>query len=90
MNVVAMTGWLRADPDREETTKGGVTNFRIGSEDSPRVWVNVECWGHLAGTCAAHLLRGRHVAVTGCGRGREAHRAEHPADVDVLDGSWMS
>jgi single-strand DNA-binding protein len=29
------------------------------------VWIDVECWGHLAGTCAAHLDRGRHVAVSG-------------------------
>jgi len=65
MNVVAMTGCLTADPARKETTRGVVTTFRIGSDDSPRVWVDVESWGHLAGTCAAHLARGRHVAVAG-------------------------
>lgn len=65
MNVVAMTGRLTGDPARKETGKGVVTTFRIGSDDSPRVWVDVETWGHLAGTCAAHLGRGRHVAVAG-------------------------
>jgi single-strand DNA-binding protein len=65
MNVVAITGYLTADPARKETTKGVVTTFRVGSDDSPRVWVDVESWGHLAGTCAAHLARGRHVAVSG-------------------------
>ncbi len=65
MNVVAMTGRLTGDPARKETGKGVVTTFRIGSDDSPRVWVDVETWGHLAGTCAAHLGRGRHVAVVG-------------------------
>ena len=65
MNVVAMTGRLTGDPARKETGKGVVTTFRIGSDDSPRVWVDVETWGHLAGTCAAHLERGRHVAVVG-------------------------
>lgn len=65
MNVVAMTGRLTGDPARKETGKGVVTTFRIGSDDSPRVWVDVETWGHLAGTCAAHLGRGRHVAIVG-------------------------
>ena len=65
MNVVALTGCLTADPARRETAKGVVTTFRIGSDDSPRVWIDVESWGHLAGTCAAHLERGRHVAVAG-------------------------
>jgi single-strand DNA-binding protein len=66
MNVVAITGYLTADPARKETTKGVVTTFRVGSDGSPRVWMDVESWGHLAGTCAAHLARGRHVAVSGC------------------------
>ena len=65
MNVVAITGYLTADPARKESPKGIVTTFRIGSDGSPRVWVDVETWGHLAGTCAAHLARGRHVAVCG-------------------------
>jgi single-strand DNA-binding protein len=65
MNVVVITGYVTADPARKETAKGVVTTFRIGSDDSPRVWVDVESWGHLAGTCAAHLARGRHVAVAG-------------------------
>lgn len=71
MNVVAMTGRLTGDPARKETGKGVVTTFRIGSDDSPRVWVDVETWGHLAGTCAAHLARGRHVAVVGSLASRE-------------------
>jgi single-strand DNA-binding protein len=65
MNVVAMTGTLSGDPARRETAKGVVTTFRIASDGAPRVWIDIECWGHLAGTCAAHLDRGRHVAVAG-------------------------
>ena len=65
MNVVVMTGRLTGEPARRETTKGVVTTFRIGSDEPPRVWVAVECWGHLAGVCAAHLARRRHVAVGG-------------------------
>lgn len=71
MNVVAMTGRLKGDPARKETGKGVVTTFRIGSDDSPRVWLDVETWGHLAGTCATHLARGRHVAVVGSLASRE-------------------
>jgi single-strand DNA-binding protein len=65
MNIAAITGRLTADPARKETTKGIVTTFRVGSDDAPRVWIDVESWGHLAGACAAHLARGRHVAVAG-------------------------
>ena len=65
MNVVAMTGRLTGEPARKETGKGVLTTFRIGSDDPPRVWVDIETWGHLAGTCAAHLGRGRHVAIVG-------------------------
>ena len=81
MNVVAITGCLTADPARKETAKGVVTTFRIGSDDSPRVWVDVESWGHLAGICAAHLARGRHVGVAGAlahvqWNGRDGERRE--------------
>lgn len=65
MNVVAITGRLTGDPARRETSKGVVATFRIGSDDAPRVWVDIETWGHLAGTCAAHLAKGRHVAIVG-------------------------
>lgn len=65
MNVLALTGRLTADPARKETDKGVVTTFRIGSDDSPRVWLDVEVWDRLAAVCAACLVRGRHVAVVG-------------------------
>src|SRR5579864_4979517 len=65
MNTISITGRLTGDPSRRETAKGVVTSFRIGSDTTPRVWLDVECWGHLAGTCAAHLARGRHVGVSG-------------------------
>ena len=61
MNVAAVTGHLSAHPDRRETTKGVAATLRVASDSSPRIWNDVECWGHLAGTVAAH----HHVAVTG-------------------------
>ena len=65
MNVAAVTGHLTADLARRKTTRGDATTFRVGSDNSPRIWIDVECWGHLAGTVAAHLTARRHVAVTG-------------------------
>ena len=65
MNVAAVTGRLPADPARRETTKGVAATFRVASDSSPRIWIDVECWGHLAGTVAAHLTARQHVAVTG-------------------------
>jgi len=95
MNVAAITGRLTADPARRETGKGVVTTFRLASDSSPRLLIDIECWGHLAGTTAAHLTARRHVAVSGAlahpqWTDRQGGRAERwfirAAQVTFLDG----
>jgi single-stranded DNA-binding protein len=65
MNVVTMTGHLVADPARVETGRGVKATFRLAVDSRPRLWIDIDTWGHLAGTCAAHLRKSRAVAVTG-------------------------
>ena len=65
MNVVTMTGRLTADPVQRQTKRGVVTTFRLGSDDDPRMWVDVESWGPVGGQCATHLRCGRRVALVG-------------------------
>lgn len=65
MNVLTLTGRLCSDPVRRETGSGVVCEFRLAVDGKPRIWITVETWGHLAGTCAQHLSDGRRVAVSG-------------------------
>lgn len=68
MNVIMLTGRLHNDPVRRDTPHHGVVaEFRLAVRREPRhrLWIDVESWGQLAGTVAAHLTKGRHVAVTG-------------------------
>ena len=65
MNVLTLTGRLGSDPVRRETTNGVVCEFRLAVDGRPRIWITVETWGHLAGTCAQHLSEGRRVAING-------------------------
>ena len=67
MNVITLTGRLNNDPVRCNTPHHGVVaEFRLAvREPRHRLWIDVESWGQLAGTVAAHLAKGRHVAVTG-------------------------
>jgi single-strand DNA-binding protein len=65
MNVLTVTGRLTVDPARRDTPKGVVCEFRVAVDGQRRLWLPVTCWGHLAGRCAQHLRRGRHVAVSG-------------------------
>ena len=65
MNVLTLTGRLGSDPVRRDTTNGVVCEFRLAVDGRPRIWITVETWGHLAGTCAQHLHDGRRVAITG-------------------------
>ena len=32
---------------------------------SGRLWIDIDTWGHLAGTCHQHLAQGRHILVSG-------------------------
>jgi single-stranded DNA-binding protein len=65
VNVLTVTGRLVADPARRTTTNGIVCEFRLAINGRPRLWLNVETWGQLAGRCAQHLQTGRHVAASG-------------------------
>jgi single-stranded DNA-binding protein len=65
VNVVTMTGRLTANPVQRQTKRGIVTTFRLGSDDDPRMWVDVESWGPVGGQCATHLRCGRRVALVG-------------------------
>jgi single stranded DNA-binding protein len=74
MNNVNFTGHLTNDPIRRDTTNGVVVAFRLAVDDRPeRLWIDVEAWGQLAGIVATHLIRRRHVAVTGRLRDRQYH-----------------
>jgi single-strand DNA-binding protein len=66
MNVITLTGRLHSDPVRRETTKGVVATFRRTVDaNRHRLWIDIDTWGHLAGTVHTHLAKGRQVAVTG-------------------------
>ncbi len=65
MNVVALTGRVIDDPVRKDTTKGVVAEWVLAVDGKQREWITVEVWGRLAGTCAAHLVAGRRISVSG-------------------------
>lgn len=65
MNTICLTGKLLNDPARTDTGKGVKTTFRLDVDGRRPLRISIATWNHLAGTCAAHLKRGRHVAVTG-------------------------
>jgi single-stranded DNA-binding protein len=65
MNVITVTGRLADDPVRRETAKGVVCEFRLAVDGRPRLYITIQCWGHLAGRCAQLLTTGRHVGASG-------------------------
>ena len=94
MNVIVLTGRLESDPARRDTPKGVVATFRlVANHRGHRLWIDIESWGHLAGTVAAHLVKGRLVAVTGALRNkpytRDGQRRDYwyiaAGDVTFLD-----
>lgn len=60
-------GTISNDIVRRETKNGVVTTFRLetGAPRGRKLWIDVECWGHLAGTVAHHGESGRNIAVSG-------------------------
>ena len=60
-------GTISNDIVRRETKNGVVTTFRLetGAPGGRKIWIDVECWGHLAGTVAYHGETGRALAVSG-------------------------
>ncbi len=69
MNHITIAGRLVEDPVRKEANGSVVTSFRIASgrsgSKSGRLWIDVDTWGRLAGTCHQHLAKGRYVLVSG-------------------------
>ena len=71
MNSTHHIGRLTADPEPLKTTPhGSVTTFRIAvprpnGAAKEADFFTVEAWKRLAETCAAHLARGREIAVEG-------------------------
>lgn len=77
MNSVNLTGRLLNDPVRRDTTHGVVAEFRLTIDGRTTVRIDIETWGHVAGAVAAHLVAGRHIAVTGRWAQREYHDRDH-------------
>ena len=69
MNSTTIAGRLVDDPVRKEANGSVVTSFRITSgrtgAKTGRLWIDIDTWGRLAGTCHQHLTKGRHVLVAG-------------------------
>lgn len=69
MNHITIAGRLVDDPVRKEANGSVVTSFRIASgrsgSKSGRLWIDIDTWGRLAGTCHQHLSKGRYVLVSG-------------------------
>lgn len=61
------TGTISNDVVRRETRNGVLATFRLetGAPRGRKLWIDVECWGHLAGTIAHHGGSGRSVNVSG-------------------------
>ncbi len=69
MNHITIAGRLVDDPVRKEANGSVVTSFRLASgrtgTKTGRLWIDVDTWGRLAGTCHQHLAKGRYVLVSG-------------------------
>ena len=65
MNSITIIGTLTDNPARRDTKRGVVATFRIAAYSTPRIWIDVESWGQLAGRVAQYLAKGRSVAVVG-------------------------
>lgn len=65
MNSITILGTLTDDPARRDTRRGVVATFRVACPSTPRLWIDIETWGHLAGRVAQHLRKGRTVVAVG-------------------------
>lgn len=72
MNSVSLIGNLTRDPDLREARGGAVCAMRIAVDNPGRdsakgepTYVDVATFGKHAEACAAHLVKGRQVAVSG-------------------------
>ncbi len=66
-------GTISNDIVRRETKNGVVATFRLetGAPRGRKLWIDIECWGQLAGTVAHHGAPGRCLAVAGALAERE-------------------
>ncbi len=60
-------GTISNDIVRKETRNGVLATFRLetGAPRNGKLWIDIETWGHLAGTIAHHASTGRGVTVSG-------------------------
>ena len=65
MNSITIIGTLTDNPARRDTKRGVVATFRLAASGTPRIWIDIESWGQLAGRVAQYLVKGRSVAVVG-------------------------
>jgi single-strand DNA-binding protein len=72
MNNVSLTGNLTRDPELRSAKGGPVCQLRLavdnpgrGGEPGAPTYVDVATFGKHAEACAAHLVKGRQVAVSG-------------------------
>ena len=61
------SGTIASDIVRKETRNGVVASFRLrsGPNGHGQLWIDVEAWGHLAGTIHQHGHLDRSVIVAG-------------------------
>ncbi len=73
MNTVSMTGTLVRDPELKSGGETKVCRMRLGELNGgeSKLFVNVAAFGRQASSCAKHLAKGRHVAISGRLRMRE-------------------
>ena len=99
MNQIQLIGRLTRDPEPGQTAGGKpVCDMRLAvsrrDRDADPVYVDVVAYDALADTCAAHLEKGRQIAVSGRleyqeweARDRSGKRSKHSvvaAEVDFL------
>ena len=86
MNIVAITGRLVSDvAHRHIDGHGAVAEFRIAVDGRSPIYLTVETWGHSAGKAAAHLTKGRRIAITGRWAQREfLDRTDQRRQVDYI------
>ena len=69
MNHITIAGRVDGEPVRREVNHSVVCVFRLASgrtgSKAGRLWIDVETWGPLAGTCYQHLRKGRAVLIGG-------------------------
>jgi single-strand DNA-binding protein len=84
MNITAITATLTRDPELKRHGELTVCELRVAERNpgADSLFITVSVFGREAENCAAHLSKGRHVAISGRLRYREwevsgARRSEH-------------